>query len=238
MATYPGYKEVFPKKNTLLAVVHVKDYHQAFESINVLVDEGVDGAFLISHGQIGYTYLSGLLMAVKDKNPNFWMGLNFLDVSLIKNSFLYTPLESDGLWEDNAGIVDSFVDKENNFSRDIWNFRKTMRNDWKGLYFGGVAFKYQAQPSDLSYVSKAATQCMDVITTSGDQTGEPPSIEKVSVIREAIGGFPLAVASGMTPENVNDFISLVDCFLVSTGISSDFYTFDPKKVANFVKAIS
>jgi predicted TIM-barrel enzyme len=79
---------------------------------------------------------------------------------------------------------------------------------------------------------------MDVITTSGMATGSAPAVEKIRSMREAIGKHPLAIASGMTPENVSQFMPYADAFLVATGISKSSYELDPAKVAAFVKAIS
>lgn len=42
-------------------------------------------------------------------------------------------------------------------------------------------------------------------------------------------GTPIAIASGITPENVVEYLPFVDAYLVSTGISADFYNFDFKK---------
>ena len=42
---------------------------------------------------------------------------------------------------------------------------------------------------------------------------------------------PLAIASGITPENVLEYVAYVDYFLVATGISRDFHHLDPEKMA-------
>lgn len=48
-------------------------------------------------------------------------------------------------------------------------------------------------------------------------------------MREAVDEHRLAVASGVTPENVQDYLPYVDDFLVATGISKNFHTLDPEK---------
>ena len=56
-------------------------------------------------------------------------------------------------------------------------------------------------------------------------------------MRQALGTFPLALASGVTPENVTDYLPFVDCFLVATGISKSFTELDPAKVTGLVENV-
>ena len=60
---------------------------------------------------------------------------------------------------------------------------------------------------------------MDVITTSGSGTGKSPSLEKIQLMRSYIGDTPLAIASGITPENKSMFTDLVDYLLVASSIT-------------------
>jgi len=102
---------------------------------------------------------------------------------------------------------------------------------WSGMYFGGTAFKKQrpVADEDLGTAATIAMEWMDVVTTSGMATGEEADDTKVRTFREAIGEAPLALASGVTPENASRY-SEVDCFMVATGISlpGSFYDIDPQ----------
>ncbi len=102
---------------------------------------------------------------------------------------------------------------------------------WKGLYFGGVAFKCQRPVADkhLGTAASLATHFMDVVTTSGRGTGIAASTKKIADMRTGCGGVAMALASGITPTNASEYASLVDCFMVATGISQpgDFYNLDP-----------
>jgi hypothetical protein len=124
----------------------------------------------------------------------------------------------DGLWTDNA-------DPGTPAASLAWSLKQ--RDGWTGEYFGGVAFKYQREVEDVAAAAVAATTCMDVVTTSGAATGEAAGIEKIVAMKRAIGSFPLAIASGISPENVGDYLPHVDCFLVATGISRGFHELDP-----------
>jgi predicted TIM-barrel enzyme len=119
------------------------------------------------------------------------------------------------------------------------------------LYFGGVAFKHRAHIPDErlgAVAAEAAASGVDVVTTSGTQTGTPPTVEKIRrmweglasdriaaavpayLARKVVTRHPLAVASGITPKNVRPFLPYVDAFLVASGIESKFGVFDPARV--------
>jgi predicted TIM-barrel enzyme len=76
-----------------------------------------------------------------------------------------------------------------------------------------------------------------LVTTSGPGTGIAALREKIARMKAALGDFPLAIASGITPENVTDYLDVADCFLVATGISRDFWELDPLRVQALVEAV-
>jgi predicted TIM-barrel enzyme len=90
---------------------------------------------------------------------------------------------------------------------------------------------------DPAAAARAAVPFVDVITTSGSATGSAPSTEKVASMRGAIGGHPLAIASGVSPENVQEYLHLVDCILASSSISDSEAELSPKRLARLVRAI-
>lgn len=105
------------------------------------------------------------------------------------------------------------------------------------LYFGGVAFKYQRHVEDFESACRVATRYMDVVTTSGPGTGHAAEVEKIRRMKAALGVIPLAIASGVTPENVADYLPHADCFLVATGISRSFTELDPARVRSLIAAV-
>jgi predicted TIM-barrel enzyme len=80
---------------------------------------------------------------------------------------------------------------------------------------------------------------MDIVVTSGIATGHVADIDKIKTFRESCGETTLAVASGITPENVEEYIDIVDLFMVATGINfdNDFYNIDPSKLKNLMNTI-
>jgi predicted TIM-barrel enzyme len=136
------------------------------------------------------------------------------------------------VWVDNAGI-DEMADEQTQAERTA---AAQAKSGWQGLYFGGVAFKYQRPVANLARAAVLATRYMDVVTTSGSGTGQAAHQEKIRTMKQAVGDFPLAIASGITPENVHRYLGLADCFLVATGISSSWSELDPRRVASLVSA--
>ncbi len=164
--------------------------------------------------------------------PDWWIGVNCLDLAPSEVFHKISP-EVSGVWVDNA-MVDERV-AEQPMAAAILESR--IQSGWPGLYFGGVAFKYQRQVQDLAGAAQMAKQYMDILTTSGPGTGQAAPREKIKAIRDALGDFPLAIASGITPDNVQDYLDVADCFLVATGISSSFTELDPSLVRALVVAV-
>ena len=236
-----NYRERFTKKHVFLAVIHVVNETQALRNANLVLDEGADGVFLISHGTISdeeliniYRYVNATLRT-KFKDP--FVGLNCLSISG-QDVFKLIPNYLSGIWLDNLGIQH---DREYQYGPGcILEARKKREaSGWSGLLFGGVAFKHQKAVSyeNLPKTSQISTEFCDVVTTSGEATGRAPQVKKIRLIRGAVGDFPVAIASGITPENVKEFMPFADCFLVATGISNSFTELDPVKVRTLSEAI-
>ena len=54
-----------------------------------------------------------------------------------------------------------------------------------------------------------------------------------------VAGHPLAIASGITPQNVGDYMAQGDAFLVATGVNypDDFYNLDPRRLRQLLGKI-
>ena len=234
------FTDVFGNDKVFLPVIHVKTRRQVLENVHIAKTEGADGVFLIQHGHPSFMVLSAVYEEVRTRYPRFWVGINFLDRDAAA-AVETVPTTASGLWVDNAGFDGTTAgtpDAPDLIAEQLR--RRRHLGTWSGLYFGGVAFKYQEQVADPGRAAQQAVlHGVDVVTTSGDATGSPPTIEKVRAIRDAVGADqPVANASGMTPENVGPFVPLLDCFLVASSIAPDFYNFDPDVVHAFKRAIS
>jgi predicted TIM-barrel enzyme len=106
------------------------------------------------------------------------------------------------------------------------------------LYFGGVAFKYQRKVEDLETAARIARAYMDVVTTSGPATGEAADIEKIRRMRDGLGpSEALAIASGLTVDNVSEYLPYADVLMVATGVSESWDKLDIDKLTEFVKKV-
>ena len=217
-----GGREVFP-------VIHMMHREQVLFQADLVFGIGAKGVFVIGSGRTGPSQEMSAAVAVKKAFPDKFVGVNLL--ALRADEAVSTVLHStlDGLWTDDAGIRDDHV---------IKNAIETMMLlglDDKLVYFGGTAFKYGVLIGDPEKAARNAALHMDVVTTSGDGTGSPPDVRKIEAMRKGAGDNALAIASGITPENVGNYDA--DFFLVATGIQRDFYGVDPDKLAAILEAV-
>jgi hypothetical protein len=221
----------------VMPVIHSVTKKQTIRNIHRCIDAGADSVWLIN-----MTYnaepIHGFYGKLRKIFPDLWIGINPLSI------YPFTILEAlgpdsdslSGIWVDNAEI-NEFETLENQVEAKF-NQNKLKELGFRGQYYGGVAFKYQAPVYDLETVTKLSISFMDFITTSGSGTGEPPEIQKIIDMHEYIGGAkPLAIASGITPDNVFDYLPYVERFLVATGISNSFEELDPVKMRNLIEIV-
>jgi uncharacterized protein len=220
----PAYEKfylTFSSGRVVLPVIHVSDYEQAHRNVQISFDSGSDGVFLINH-LIPYAHLLDICKQIRNDFPYRWIGINCLDLKS-REVFSKITTEVDGIWTDNAGIREELDEQveadEINDSR--------INSEFNGLYFGGVAFKYQRYVFDIETVTALASKYVDVVTTSGPRTGQPAEISKIKKMKKVLGDHPLAIASGISKDNVQLYLPYVDCFLVATGISKSFTELDP-----------
>ncbi|MBP6879546.1 MAG: hypothetical protein KBF62_02875 [Candidatus Pacebacteria bacterium] len=229
---FPGIEHIF------MPVIHMDEKAIAFMNAKIAFDCGADAVWLIGHELPPEEFMKNAL-EIKRLMPDKWIGVNILKAKNAETIQLFDN-RMDGLWKDfggireeddgtinvtDAGTIDFYIGEMNTFNLQT-------------LYFGGVAFKYiKDVKTNFKEAAKRAVDFMDVITTTGEETGKPPSIEKIKAMKEGAGDHPLAIASGMTAENVKEFMPHVRCFLVATGISKDFYNLDPSETRAFARAI-
>ena len=215
-------------------VIHAMDETQVRRNVERAVRAGVAGVFLINH-DYPPAELMPVIRAIRSAFPALWLGINFLGVTgqdafpqLAGLAAQDCPV--DGYWGDDAR-VDERVDVQTEAGAIA-----ALHADggWRGMYFGGVAFKKQrpVAPSDYARAAALAAPLMDVVTTSGIATGAAADNDKIATFRRALGDAPLALASGVTPDNAASYANDVDCFLVATGINiaGDFYNIDPARL--------
>ena len=227
---------VFGTEHVLLPVVHPIGREEALAAVHVAVDAGVRGVFLIDQGMIERDVLA-LVREVRDRHPSLWIGVNLL--SREPAEALVRVLDAcgtiDGIWSDDGRVYEGGAEAR---AGSFVTVRQ--RLNWTGLYFGGVAFKYQREiaPEDLGRAAANAAPYMDVVCTSGPGTGVAADVGKVNSLRAGLGGdHAMALASGVTPENVRRYMPHVQAFLVGTGVESRLGVLDPNKIAALLRAM-
>jgi hypothetical protein len=222
---------VFPKGHIVLPVIHAASEEQAQRNAEIAHRAGAPGVFLINH-VVGSVELLNIHDTVSRHFPDWWIGVNCLDlfpadvVKRVSNRVA-------GIWADNAMIMET-AQEQPEATEILTTIRKT---GWPGLYFGGVAFKYQRHVDDVRAAARVAQGYMDVVTTSGPGTGHAAHVEKIRAMKAALSDFPLAIASGITPENVNDYLPVSDCYLVASGISDSFEELSYERVRDLLDTV-
>jgi adenine phosphoribosyltransferase len=224
----------------ILPVIHVLDTEQTSRNIDIAISEGAAGVFLINHDFEIERFLP-IIRSIRSKNPSLWLGINFLAVTGRDAFPVLSRLEKegysvDGYWADDARIDERRDMDDQPEAAEILAVKE--KCGWKGLYFGGTAFKKQRMVDHKDYRRSAvvASKWMDVVTTSGVATGQEAGPEKVNTFRAGVGDNALALASGVTPENVHLYTNSVDAILVATGINADgdFYNIDQARLRSLV----
>ncbi len=216
-------------------VIHVQDLGQTLANIGHAMRLGAPGIFLINHDFPVEPFLP-ILRGVRAECPDVWLGVNFLAQSGRVAFPILGQLQAEGCGIDAYWADDACID-ERRSSQDEAEANAAIReaSGWTGLYFGGVCFKKQrpVDPALNALSAGLARPFMDVVTTSGVATGEAVDLTKIADFRQGLGRAPLAIASGITPDNAPTYAADVDCFLVATGINhrDDFYNIDPARLS-------
>ncbi|WP_373515709.1 BtpA/SgcQ family protein [Persicitalea sp.] len=226
------YRRTFLDHHVVLPVIHVASLKQAQRNAQVAREAGADGVFLINHGMSDEKLLE-IHSAVAEMQNGWWVGVNCLGMSA-KQVFGVVSEQVSGVWADDAGVQE--FRNQQLYAESVLAVRDSRVPNC--LYFGGVAFKYQRPVEELEAACRAAARYMDVVTTSGPGTGHAAEIEKIRRMKLTLGDTPLAIASGITPENIGDYLPHADCFLVATGICRNFTELDPLRVRALVERVS
>lgn len=189
-------------KTEIIPVIHMVNENQVMTNVKTCIECGIEKVFLINH-VVSVQDLLKCASRVKKEYPTLWVGVNMLGIPT--HIALTNTLNGiDGLWCDaTIGAIEA----------------KKVRK-FEGMFFGGLAFKYQPQPKDLEMACKEASFATDVACTSGVGTGKAADVEKIKKIREYLGSHPMAIASGVSAQNISNYIGIADYLLVASSITT------------------
>lgn len=188
-------------KTEIIPVIHMLNYNQVLTNVKVCIKSGVKKLFLINH-HVDIDELLDCALSIKALYPDLWVGVNLLGEKATEA--IKRDIELDGMWCDETITLE--------YSKEYRKFR--------GMLFGGLAFKYQPQPSDLKEACEQAKLSTDVATTSGIGTGKAADIKKIITIHDYLDYHPMAIASGVSSTNIMAYNGLVDYLLVASSITS------------------
>lgn len=229
----------FGRERVFLPVVHPVSWDAALTAVEQVHAVGAPGLFLINQG-LGTRDVLRLILEVRRRHPELWVGVNLLGhppAEALELALEACEGRLDGLWSDNAGIEEDAPPELQPAGLAFAAARQ--RLGWRGLYFGGVAFKYQrpVAAANLPAAARAAAPYLDLLCTSGPGTGQKADVEKIAALHSA-GALPLALASGVTVENVADYLPYVSAFLIGTGIEHSFGILDPIRLDALARTIA
>lgn len=194
---------------------------------------GADGVFLISHRGRD----SELLPVATELRLGYgkFVGANFLSMGPVEAYELGRMAGLDGVWVDDCGVYSLRTEEDLKVEAEL--AKVAAPGPGQPALYASVAFKYQREEPLPGWAARRVALNGWIPTTSGPATGQPPSVDKIREMAEELNGKPLAIASGMTPENVRDYVDYASCFLVATGISRDPHHLDPSKLDAFLKTV-
>ncbi|MEO5949213.1 MAG: hypothetical protein ABIP74_02320 [Candidatus Saccharimonas sp.] len=215
-------------------VIHMQSPEHALTLSKQAFGAGADGVFVIDH----VTYQTPEILTEtyqhlrEELGQTAWIGVNYLNlfpneaalhlVSAKHSDFISQM--PDGLWADDAistaGLHDVPALKSANLMEDV-------------AYFGGIAFKYTRHytddPAEAAAQAVEYASMVDVVTTSGAGTGISAKVDKVAAMKQAMreAGIdkPLALASGVTIDNIRSFGQAgLDIVLAASSIETGKYS--------------
>lgn len=231
------FRKLFADKRAFFPVIHCIDAARVRENIAIAESCGADGAFLINQGGMRTDEILALGETLRTSTSLPSLGINLLWHTSIGSLRAAKKHGFGALWTDNAG-VDEGAEVA---ARELTELRDEREHlQWEGIHFGGVAFKGQREVPHHELDTQAVMAALggvDVVTTSGPRTGSPPKLPKIRLISKALGAHPLAIASGITPDNIDSYLPYARAFLVATGIEAEFGRLDPARTMALAKRI-
>lgn len=191
-----------PERARVLGVVHITSVRQAVRNATVAFENGCDGVMLTDHDPAGSPTPLRLIKAyraVRQAYPREFIGLNVLnkyvdeartrrmasgDAGKCWELLARAAPDASCLWLDNAKVDERRPIEKQDGADSIVDALKA--SGYRGLYFGGVAFKGKRKVPPESQIEAASMGAgfMDVVTTSGAGTGHEPTPDKIERMAE------------------------------------------------------
>lgn len=229
----------------LYPVVHINSPDIAIEQASLALEAGADGVFLIDHKATSTQATNEVFNQLHEDHPNAFLGVNFLGFTAVESVIItaqnvrrnWLSRTPDALWVDNLSLAST--DGPSDGARYLIDKLPLLHSM---ELFGGVAFKYTDSYTDdprrAAFETTRSLPCLDVVTTSGPGTGEPPSVAKIAAMKEAAVGHDLAIASGVDITNIDKYAGLADRYLAASSVETARYSgiFHPVALTELIAA--
>ena len=167
-------------------------------------------------------------LRMKQEFRMMYIGFNALSKTAQESMINNMQHTIDFTWSDEVVVSSEGVTREAlDIAHRLQDHQRVDKRRLPHRFFTSCAFKYQAHEPNPGQAAIRAAELGFIPTTSGDGTGIAVSLEKLSNIRAALNtinsGSPLAVASGVTPQNFMVQAPYLTHVLINTGISRSGY---------------
>lgn len=262
-----NFKRMFPRAKPLIGVIHLPGLpgspmyggslaaviSQAMADAAAYVNGGADGIIIENFGD--YPFVPGrnepqvaaamtlILARLRANWPKTAFGVNVLRNDAVSAvaiaqaggaQFIRVNVHTGATLTD-QGIIEGRAD-------ETLRFRHRIGAD-NVMIFADIDVKHGAQiaPRDLRLVAKetVARGMADALILTGGETGDPPDLQDVRHVRNAVE-CPIVAGSGVNKDNVWEILPLVDGVIVGTSLKRQQKTENPvdeEKVRELSKAI-
>lgn len=216
-------------------VIHYKDDETSFRNCEIIFDGDyqADGVFLIAMNGKDKPIVP-IALKIKDKYPNKKIGINLLRYENYDACKKSIDNNLDMIWSDKPLVNGPFLDPNS------LKILELLRNT-NVTFFSSFAFKYQKIDKTPNESALTIQNFGLYPVTSGESTGTSADLQKIKDIHNALKStgksLDLAIASGLTPENISSYKEYITCAIVATGISKNFDEFDADKFDDFMRNI-
>lgn len=240
------FKKLFGNEKVIIGMVHLMPlpgspnfkhnideiYRNAMKDLKTLEAGGADGVIIENFGDIPYstnnpieTYLTMThIVTLLRKETEMPMGVNIqfncgkeeLAVAHVCNADF---IRVEAFVENRIGAHGITYAQ----APDIMRYRSKMESNV--LIFSDINVKhtYPLTTSEdiILNLNEAISAGADAIIVTGIGTGKQPSIEEVEKLKSHMSEIPLLVGSGVSKNNIKDFLDVADGVIVGTSIKED-----------------
>ena len=217
------------RKKTIIPVVHATSIEHGMRNIDVALFAGAKKIALINQYFFDCVEFEQFIIKAITRYSDVRFVVNWLGVSLnnMANFLSKEGLKAD-IWEDRTNFRESFDIKT-----------KTI-----GCVYGGYNFKYQKK-DEFSFDEVRTWKLNSVglfdfvLTLSGNKTGSPIKLDLLKLYNEQWRlneeNNKIAVASGITANNLETYLPFANDFFVGTSIEDTEYNINYKSLNELIK---